>query len=60
MTRRYLKVLYDVTELTDDELAALTGEAVAQAERNKGDGFGSAGHRGVEVESYTFEDDEAE
>ncbi len=58
MTRRYLKVVYDVTDLSDDELAALTGEALAQAERNKGDGFGSSGHPGVEVEAYTFDDEE--
>lgn len=46
-----LIVTYDLTGLSGNEIAALSGEAQAQAERNKGDGFGSPGHPGVSCEA---------
>lgn len=57
--REYLVVRYDVTGLTDDEIACLEIEAAVQAERSKGDGMGGAlggGHPGVDVGSYVARD----
>jgi hypothetical protein len=60
MTRRYLKVVYDVTGLTDEQVGALELEAAVQAEASSDftEDEPGTGHPDVPVESYVFEDDE--
>ena len=43
--RTVLVIEYDISDLTEDEAESLTGEALAQAERTKGEG----GHPSVDV-----------
>lgn len=59
MTRRYLDVRYDVTDLDDDEIGCLAMEAVVQAEDSDGSGDpDSPGHPSVHVESEVVEVEE--
>lgn len=48
MSKRFLDFRFDVSDLTEDEAAYLTGEVMAQAER-------SEGHPSVEVEYENVE-----
>jgi hypothetical protein len=49
-TRRYMDVRFDITDLNEDEAAALAGEVQAQAEASDYDDEGKGGHPGVEIE----------